>query len=73
MRYAIVAVILAIVGWTPLLASGAGKPITIPEPVKCFQCEGNQCHAVYGPGSQTCFIDDGGCQEFGPCGSDIAP
>lgn len=69
MRFAIVVATLALVAWTPILASGAGRPPPIPEPkpLKCVQCEGNQCHAVYGPGSQYCIVTEGGCFEDGGC------
>jgi hypothetical protein len=67
MRYAIVAIILALVAWTPILADGPGKPPPIPEPVKCLQCEGNQCHAVYDGGSHSCAVVNGECVEELPC------
>jgi hypothetical protein len=68
MKLALVAALLALVGWTPILAAGTGSPPPVPEPVKCVQCVGNQCHAVYGPGSQYCVLSDGGCNEVGDCG-----
>jgi hypothetical protein len=39
-----------------------------PEPVKCLDCIGGACHAVYGPGFHSCFTTEVGCFCEGDCG-----
>jgi hypothetical protein len=67
-RYAIVAAMLALVGWTPILAAGPGNPPPIPEPVKCLDCFAQQCHTVNGPGYHVCTVGAMGCETADPCG-----
>jgi hypothetical protein len=67
-KHAIVALILALVAWTPILADGPGRPLPIPEPVRCLACLAQQCHAVEGPGYHVCTVSAMGCETADPCG-----
>ncbi|HQR30958.1 MAG TPA: hypothetical protein PLL32_11155 [Anaeromyxobacteraceae bacterium] len=68
MKLVLVAAVLALVGWTPILAAGPGSLPPIPEPVKCLDCFAQQCHTVNGPGYHACMVGAMGCETADPCG-----
>lgn len=69
MRAWITAGIVA-VGVLAVIAAGtAPAPVAAAnEPLKCMDCDGQSCHAVYGPAAQSCILTEEGCVAWGDCG-----
>jgi len=74
MRGMVVALLTGAALGTLLLAGSYPAPAAADsEVVKCVDCEGEACHAVYFAASRSCLMTPDGCMAWDSCGSLASP